>query len=71
MSYDLSLQARKQRSDAAKARWASMTKAERTEALRPAYTSDTVGWTPGRKRKPQPKPRVGRDPITGRFAKLI
>ncbi len=70
--YDLSTEARKQRSDAAKARWAGMSKAERSEALKPAYTSEAVGWTPGRTRKKAKLRRAAvRDPLTGRFAKIL
>lgn len=49
-NYTLTPEARRQRSDAARAKWAALSKDERTEALRPAYESDSAGWIKGVRR---------------------
>lgn len=63
--YVLSPEARKQRSEAAKARWNALDANERTEALRPAFSITPGG--PGRGRKK--RPHKTRDAKTGKFVK--
>lgn len=69
-SYILSSEARRQRSEAAKARWAALTKPERTEALRPAYS--IAGWPKGKpRRKAKPMLRTLARDVRGRFVKVF
>lgn len=64
--YQITPEARKQRSEAAKAKWAALSTEERTEALKPAY-SVTPGNPFGR---PKKKRRHAVRDKSGRFARL-